>query len=69
MNFTFASLFGSLLFSTIGMVALGYGKRNGSANPMMFGAALMLYPYFVTQTWLLYGIGTVLTGLMVWLRE
>lgn len=63
--FTTANLFGSILFSTIGMAALAFGKKGGRMNPMLFGAGLLIYPYFVSATWLLYAIGIVLTGLML----
>ena len=62
--FTPANLFGSIIFSAIGMAAFVYGKKAGRLNPMLFGAALLIYPYFVSQTWLLYAIGIGLTGLM-----
>jgi hypothetical protein len=64
-TFTPASLFGSIIFGAVGMAAFVYGKKAGLINPILFGGALMAYPYFVTQTWLLYGIGIVLTGLLV----
>jgi hypothetical protein len=61
---TAANLFGSILFGTVGMAALGYGKKAGRLNPMLLGGALMTFPYFITQTWLVYGVGIVLTGLL-----
>jgi hypothetical protein len=64
-----ANLFGAILFGTIGLAAFVYGKKQGLAFPMLFGAALMLYPYFVTQTWLLYGLGILLTMLVVQFRD
>ena len=64
-----ANLFAAILFSTIGMAALTYGKKAGVICPMLFGVALLAYPYFVTQTWLLYGVGILLTGLAVHYRD
>ncbi len=64
-----ANLFAAILFSTIGLAALAYGKKAGLLCPMLFGAALMFYPCFVTQTWLLYGVGILLTGLAVHFRD
>lgn len=64
-NFTAWYLFGSIMFSTIGMAALAYGKKMGCVNPMVLGLALMVYPYFVGTTWLLYTVGVVLTGLVL----
>lgn len=64
--FTPANLFGSLLFSTIGLGAFIYGKKSGRWQPIVLGVALMAYPYFVSQTAVLYLIGIFLTaGLFV----
>jgi hypothetical protein len=62
--FTPASLFGSILFSLIGTAAFVFGKKAGRLNPMLFGGALTIYPCFVSQTWLLYALGLLLTALM-----
>lgn len=67
--FTSAALFGSVLFGIIGMAAFTYGKKACRLNPMLFGGALMAFPYFVTNTWALYGIGIALTGFAVKLRD
>ena len=61
--------FGSMLFGSVGLAALTYGRKQGLLNPMLFGLALMVYPYFITQTWLLYGVGAVLTTLLVRFRD
>jgi hypothetical protein len=62
---SFAYLFGAFVFGSIGMAGFIYGKKSGLINPMLFGAGLMAYPYFVTSPWLLYGIGLGGTALMV----
>jgi hypothetical protein len=56
-----AELFGSLLFGIIGFAAFVYGKKSTLFVPMILGFILMVYPYFVSQTWLLYAIGSALT--------
>jgi len=55
-----AALFGSVLFGAVGFVALIYGKKMVLWKPMVFGGALMVYPYFVPQIWLIYAIGCAL---------
>lgn len=55
------ALFGMIIFGAIGLAAFGYGKKEMSLRPMVVGVALMIYPYFVTQTWCLYGVGVLLT--------
>lgn len=61
-----AALFASLMFGVIGFAAFRYGKQHAVWSPMAIGLALMVYPYFVSQTWLLYAIGAALcVGLYV----
>ena len=55
-----AYLFGMLLFSLIGFAAFRYGRRNDRSPTMWIGVALMLYPYIVSRTWLLYIVGCAL---------
>ncbi len=62
-----AALFGSLLFGAIGLGAFMYGKKMVLYKPMIIGFALMVYPYFVPENWLMYIIGGVLClGLYVY---
>ena len=56
-----AALFGSLLFGVVGIAAFRYGKKSALLMPMILGIALMAFPYFVPQTWLLYTVGCALT--------
>ena len=61
-----AALFGSLLFGAIGLGAFMYGKKMVLYKPMVIGMVLMAYPYFVSETWLMYTIGCALcVGLYV----
>lgn len=61
------NLFGSILFGAIGLAAFVYGKKAGSLKPVILGIALMAYPYFVSETWLMFTIGSALTaGLFMW---
>ena len=52
-----AYIFGALLFGIIGFAAYRYGKKAEIAAPKWIGVALMLYPYGVSETWMLYIIG------------
>ncbi len=61
-----AALFASLMFGVIGIAAFRYGKKHALWSPIAIGLVLMVYPYFVSQTWLLYTIGAALcVGLYV----
>lgn len=56
-----ADLIGNLLFSAIGFVALAFAKKQGRWKTALIGVLLMFYPYFISGTLMLYGIGIVLT--------
>lgn len=60
--FTASNLIGGLIFSGIGFVAFVYGKKMALWRPMVLGILLMGYPYFVSDTWVMYGIGVLLTA-------
>jgi drug/metabolite transporter (DMT)-like permease len=64
-----AALFAMLMFGIIGFAAFRYGKKNGQLNPMLLGVGLMVYPYFISQTWVLYAIGCGLCAGLYFLRE
>ena len=67
MTWSAANLFGHILFGAIGLAAFVYGKKQSSFKAMLLGVAIMAYPYFVAETWVLYIIGGVLTLLLfVW---
>jgi hypothetical protein len=69
-SMTFASLFGSLMFGTVGFGAFVYGKKTMNWKPMLIGAGLMAYPYFFTSsTALMYVIGTALCASLYVFRE
>lgn len=55
-----AYLFGSILFGLLGLMAFRQGRRHERKTTMWIGVALMVYPYAVSSTWLLYAIGVAL---------
>ena len=56
----------SALFGLIGTAVLVYGRRQRRAAPTLVGVALMTYPYFVSSTLGVVGIGALLlAGLLV----
>jgi len=64
-----ANLFGSIVFGAIGLAAFVYGKKSGAFKPMLIGVLLMAYPYFVSETWLLYLAGAGLTAALFLFRD
>ena len=67
--FSAGNLIGNLLFSCIGFVAFIYGKKQSLWKTMLLGVALMIYPYFVSNEWLMYGIGAALTAALFVFKE
>ena len=57
-----ADLVADLVFGAIGMAAFIYGRKQGRLKTMLISVAIMAYPYFVSGTLLLYGIGILLTA-------
>jgi hypothetical protein len=55
-----AYLVGAVLFGLIGIAAFRLGRKQGRTRAIWIGVALMLYPYLVSQTWLLYAVGSLL---------
>jgi hypothetical protein len=64
-----ANLFGLIIFSVVGFAMFTYGRKQGAWRIAGFGVALMVYPYFVEQTWLLYTIGLALCAALYVFRD
>jgi hypothetical protein len=52
---------GALVFSIIGYAGYRYGKKASLPTTKWIGIALMLYPYVVWETWLMYTVGAALS--------
>ena len=50
----------SLLFGSFGLGFFVYGRKQKAVVPMLCGLALMIFPYFVSNTILLVSIGVAL---------
>jgi len=57
-----------MLFGAIGIGFFIYGKKQRIAIPLIAGMALMVFPYFVSNVYLLVIIGMALTALPFFLR-
>lgn len=55
-----AYMAGAILFGLLGYAAWRYGRRHERRLTTWLGVALMVYPYGVSQTWLLYALGVAL---------
>jgi hypothetical protein len=61
-NFDPYNILAGLIFGTLGLGAFSYGKKLERWQPVAIGLALMLYPYFFSNVWLVWGLGL---GLLV----
>jgi hypothetical protein len=64
-----AYIAGVLLFSIIGYGVYRYGKKSERSWHKWTGVALMLYPYVVHQTWLMYVVGAGMCVALYFLPE
>ena len=63
-------LIGSLLFGVIGFAAWRYGRSTARTPVKWIGVALMVYPYAIDETWVLYTAGAALCcALFIWRRQ
>jgi hypothetical protein len=62
-------LIGAIVFSFVGFAAYRYGKRLSRPYPKWIGIGLMLYPYAVAQTWMLYAVGIGLCASLFYFRD
>lgn len=60
MQFSSSSIVAGVLFGAAGLYFLRIGKREAHIPLVLYGIALMAYPYFVANDYLLWGIGAAL---------
>lgn len=63
-----AVIFWSIAFGAIGLGYFMYGKKQAAIVPMICGIALMVYPYFVSNTVVLVLVGVVLSAVPYFVR-
>lgn len=57
-----SSILWSVLFGSIGAGYALYGKKQRALIPFLSGLALMLFPYFIQNTYLLVAMGAALAA-------
>jgi hypothetical protein len=57
-----AYIVGAILFGIIGIVAFRRGRKAARPALTWTGVALMLYPYAISETWMLWVLGLALCG-------
>jgi hypothetical protein len=69
-DFTTASLFASLVVSSIGLGLSGYGKKMARPPQLIVGLVMLVYPYFVPKVVpMLLVAGALVVGLLIALRR
>lgn len=63
-----AVLLWGLLFGSIGIGFLVYAKQQRAVVPLVAGLALTIYPFFVTNVYVLVFIGLLLTAAPYFIR-
>jgi predicted membrane protein len=63
-----SSLLWGLLFGSIGLGFFVYGRRQKKVVPLVCGLALIIFPYFVSNTILLVTLGIVLIAIPYFVR-
>ena len=63
-----STLFWGILFGAIGLGFFVYGKKQQAIVTLASGLALMVFPYFVSGTWLLIATGAALTAIPYFVR-
>jgi hypothetical protein len=56
-NFSASSLFAGFAFGVFGWYVMQLGRKQSNPWHIVIGLALMVYPYFITGTWLMWGTG------------
>ncbi len=63
-----APLLWGVLFSSIGLGYFIYGKRQGAPVPLVCGIGLMIFPYFVPNSWAMVLVGAALMAVPYFVR-
>ena len=64
-----AYIVAAIVFGIIGFAAYRYGKKTARVKVKWIGVALMLYPYLISDTRLLYVVGVGLCMALYLLRD
>ena len=65
---TATGLMWGLLFGSIGVGFLIYGKRQKAIIPLCVGIALCVFPYFIANVYMLVLVGLVLVAIPYFVR-
>ena len=57
MNFSVSSFLAGFIFGMIGFYLFKHGRKEAHVPSMIIGLLMMIYPYFITNAYLTWGIG------------
>jgi len=63
-----AWLLWGVVFGSIGLAYFVYGKKQQRFVPLLCGIALMVYPYFISNTVLLVAVGLMISAVPYFFR-
>ena len=66
--FNTSTLMWGMIFGSIGLGFFIYGKKQRAVVPLLSGMALMVFPYFVADIYVLIAVGIVLMALPYFIR-
>ena len=69
MDLSFGQIMLALLFGTIGMGMFMYGKKTQHLICLATGCVLMVFPYFVSNLWLMLVIGSGVTAVPFFVHD
>ena len=58
----------AMLFGSIGLGFFVYGKKQGAIVPLVSGIALLVFPYFISNVYMLVVVGAALIALPYFVR-
>lgn len=66
--FNTSTIIWGMIFGLVGFGFFLYGKKQGAIVPLLCGMALMVFPYFVSNIYVLIAAGIVLMALPYFVR-
>lgn len=58
----------TVLFGAIGLGFFVYGTRQRAIVPLFTGVSLLIFPYFISNVWLLVAVGAAFMALAYYVR-
>lgn len=69
MELSFSSVAAGIIFGSFGIYAIKRGKNRSHVLDILVGITLLVYPYFVTNVWLNWGLGVGLLTVVYRFRK